>query len=205
MTDILGNEWTVGTDLHSANAVNDKDNEGRSSGSANNEMSKAHPVDDADVVSCVYLPVNRCVYGFTTSIPTSDPPLLEQGYPMMTAGLVAIFDQQDFHDLICCFLFDQLHLDDPDMPSSTEVPLTRCPPFDSSCKILVYHSMTAVFYSPSDPSGLHSMRSECIRSHPHWHKRTPRFDMVFVECDATLSGVRGLVLRSRKWTLTIQI
>ncbi|KAH8982947.1 hypothetical protein EDB92DRAFT_1804147 [Lactarius akahatsu] len=152
-------------------------------------MSKAHLVDDADVVSHVYLPVNRRAYGFTTSIPTSDPPLLEQGYPMTTAGLAAIFDQQDFHDLICHFLFDQLHLNDPNAPSSTEVPLTRCPPFYSLCKISVYHSMTAVFYSPSDLSSLCSMHSECIQSHPHWCKWTPRFDTVFVECDATLSRV----------------
>ncbi|KAI9452754.1 hypothetical protein BJY52DRAFT_1102858, partial [Lactarius psammicola] len=59
-------------------------------------------------------------------------------------------------------------------------------------KVLVYHSMTAVFYSPSDPSGLRGMHAECIRSHPHWRKQTPRFDTAFVERDPTLSGVRGL-------------
>ncbi|KAH9019352.1 hypothetical protein EDB85DRAFT_1873220 [Lactarius pseudohatsudake] len=175
-------EGTVLTDTCEGAGLlaDDEDNEGRSGGSANDEMNETHPVDDADVVSHVYLPVNR-----------------QRGYPMTTAGLAAVFDQQDFHDLIRRFLFDQLHLDDSDA-SSTEVPLTRCPPFDSSCKISVYHSMTAVFYSPSDPSGLRGMRSECIRSHPRWRKRTPRFDTVFVERDATLSGVRGLdVVRLR--------
>ncbi|KAH9006672.1 hypothetical protein EDB84DRAFT_1554555 [Lactarius hengduanensis] len=158
LLDILGDEWTAGTDPRSANArngANDEDDEGRSGGSANDEMNETHPVDDADVVRHVYLPVNR-----------------QRGYPMTTAGLAAVFDQQDFHDLIRRFLFDHLHLDDPDAPSSTEVPLTRCPPFDSSCKISVYHSMTAVFYSPSNPSGLRGMRAECIRSHPRWRKRT---------------------------------
>ncbi|KAI9432304.1 hypothetical protein BJY52DRAFT_1132806 [Lactarius psammicola] len=147
--------------------------------SSNNEMDETHPVDDKDVVSHVFLPLIR-----------------QKGYPSTSAELAAVFHQPDFHDLIRRFLFDQTHLDDPDAPSASEVPLTQCPHFES--KVLVYHSMTAVFYSPSDPSGLRGMRAECIRSHPHWRKQTPRFDTAFVERDPTLSGVRGLdVVRLR--------
>ncbi|KAF8273046.1 hypothetical protein EI94DRAFT_47230 [Lactarius quietus] len=71
-----------------------------------------------------------------------------------------------------------------------DVPLAQCPPFDS--RISVYHTMTAIFYSPSDPSGLRGMHQECIRSNPCWCKHLPRRDTVFIERDPTLPGIRGL-------------
>ena len=98
--------------------------------------------------------------------------------------------QYDFDELIRCFLFDQVHLHDVDPPSSSDVTLEECPPFDSN--ISVYHIMTAVFYSPSDPCSIRGMRHESIRSTPCWRKGAPRRDTVFVECDATIPGVHGL-------------
>jgi hypothetical protein len=109
---------------------------------------------------------------------------------LTAAELATTFHQPDFHDLIRRFLFDQRHLDDPNAPSASNVPLEQCPYFDS--KIYVYHTATAVFYSPSDPSGIRGMRAECIRSHPRWRNQTPRFDTAFVECDPTRPGIRGL-------------
>ena len=102
--------------------------------------------------------------------------------------LAAVFRQPNFHDLIRQFLFDQAHLLDLDAPLGMDVPLAQCPTFDS--RISVYHTMTAVFYSPSDPSGLRGMRQECIRSNPCWRKHLPRHDTVFVERDPTLPGIR---------------
>jgi hypothetical protein len=85
--------------------------------------------------------------------------------------LADIFRQPNFHDLIQQFLFDQAHLLDPDAPLGMDVPLAQCPTFDSF--ISVYHTMTAVFYSPSDLSGLRGMRQECIRANPNWCKHLP--------------------------------
>ena len=102
--------------------------------------------------------------------------------------LAAVFRQPNFCDLIRQFLFDQAHLQDPDAPLGMDVPLAQCPSFES--RISVYHTMTAVFYSPSDPSSLRGMHRECIQSNPHWRKHLPRHDTVFVERDPTRLGIR---------------
>jgi hypothetical protein len=101
-----------------------------------------------------------------------------------------VFGQQDFQDLIRRFLFDQAYLNAPNAPSSSDVPLEQCPPFHSP--ISVYHTMMAVFYSPSDPCGPHGMRRESIRSTPCWRKGAPRRDTVFVERDTAVPGIHGL-------------
>ncbi|KAN0137167.1 hypothetical protein V8E53_005164 [Lactarius tabidus] len=67
------------------------------------------------------------------------------------AGIPAtVFRQHNFHKLVQHFLFDQVHLNDINPPSSSDVTLEECLPFNSP--ISVYHSMMAVFYSPSNPS-----------------------------------------------------
>ncbi|KAH9046933.1 hypothetical protein EDB84DRAFT_1586692 [Lactarius hengduanensis] len=83
----------------------------------------------------------------------------------------ASFTNPIFKLLSCRFLFDQLHLDNPNAPAGSDVPLSR--------KVSVYHTATAIFYSPSNLSGIQGMRSECIRCNPRWRKRTPRFDTAF--------------------------
>ena len=115
---------------------------------------------------------------------------LEKGYPTTSEALANVFGQHDFHELIQRFLFDQVHLDDANTPSSSDITLEQCPPFNSS--ISVYHTMTAVFYSPSDPCGPHGMRRESIHSTPCWWKGAPRHDTVFVEHDPTIPGIHGL-------------
>ncbi|KAI9069591.1 hypothetical protein FKP32DRAFT_1559404, partial [Trametes sanguinea] len=58
--------------------------------------------------------------------------------------------------------------------------------------ISVYYSATAVFYAPSDPSGLGGMRREIIRAAPEWRKRSSRFDCVFVNRSNDLPGLLGM-------------
>lgn len=113
-----------------------------------------------------------------------------KGYPTTSEALANVFRQDNFHELIRRFLFDQVHLDDVDPPSSSGVTIEECPPFDST--ISVYHSMMAVFYSPSDPCGTQGMRRESIRSTPCWRKGAPRHDTVFVERDAAIPRIRGV-------------
>ncbi|KAI9431568.1 hypothetical protein H4582DRAFT_2113416 [Lactarius indigo] len=128
---------------HSAKAVQ---------GTDPHEVDETRPVDDKDAVSHVWLPENR-----------------QRGYPSSVMELATVSQQPDFQDLLCHFLFDQLHMDDPNAPAGSDVPLAQCPPFN------------AVFFSPSDPSGLQGMHSECIRCNPRWRKQTPQFDTAFVE------------------------
>ncbi|KAF7292216.1 C2H2-type domain-containing protein [Mycena indigotica] len=61
----------------------------------------------------------------------------------------------------------------------------------------VFHSATASFYSPSDPSGIRGMKRERIRCTPSWRKHGPRRDCAFiVEDDAP--GFSGMsVVRIR--------
>lgn len=58
--------------------------------------------------------------------------------------------------------------------------------------IRVFHSATAVFYAPSDLSGINGMKREIIRAAPSWRNGHPRYDCVFVETDPDNPGMRGL-------------
>ncbi|KLO17200.1 hypothetical protein SCHPADRAFT_821759 [Schizopora paradoxa] len=56
----------------------------------------------------------------------------------------------------------------------------------------VYHSATAIFYSPSDPSGDGGMRREMIRASPSWRKQGPRYDCVYVVTNPDVPGFKSL-------------
>lgn len=166
---------------------NDDDRHSGGGGGGSNDGSEAD--DTQGHVSHVYLPSRRGTFFFHFPYLDSLPSLTEGNYPTSAAELALTFHQHNFLDLIRRFLFDQIHMHDLDAPAGSDVPLEQCPLFDS--KISVYHSMVAVFYSPSDPSGLHGMRRETIRATPCWRKRTMRYDTVFVERDPARVGLRG--------------
>jgi hypothetical protein len=50
----------------------------------------------------------------------------------------------------------------------------------------------AVYWAPSDPSGVGGMRQERIRASPSWLKGPPRYDCMFLSKDPLLAGFRGL-------------
>ncbi|KAF8256651.1 hypothetical protein EI94DRAFT_1774955 [Lactarius quietus] len=167
LVNIPGGTIAVDADIWSVN-VNHRSggDEGSEGGeSANdNEVDKAHLVDDKDI----------------------------RKYPSTAQELAVMFRQPNFYHLIQQFLYDQSHLPDPNAPLGMDVPLAQCPPFDSH--ISVYHTMTAIFYSPSDPSGLRGMCQECIRSNPCWRKHLPRPSSI-----RGLDIVQLLVLFSFVW------
>ncbi|OSD07797.1 hypothetical protein PYCCODRAFT_1357962 [Trametes coccinea BRFM310] len=108
-------------------------------------------------------------------------------------GLGAEFAVPSFSELIRRFLYYQLRQDCVAPPSGSALPLADCPPFPSnSLHISVYYSATAIFYAPSDPSGLGGMRREIIRAAPEWRKRSSRFDCVFVNRSNDLPGLLGM-------------
>ncbi len=50
-------------------------------------------------------------------------------------------------------------------------------------KTSVFGSAVATFYAPSDPSGRHSMRRECIWSTPSWRGHEQQHNCAFVVTD----------------------
>jgi hypothetical protein len=53
----------------------------------------------------------------------------------------------------------------------------------SNARVHVYSSATALFYAPSDPSGLHGMKRQKIRCTKNWRSRGRREDVVLVDVD----------------------
>ncbi|KAF7333127.1 hypothetical protein MVEN_02378200 [Mycena venus] len=94
-----------------------------------------------------------------------------------------------FPQLLQAFLRDQLYPD-----SSSETASSSSEPDDMVIEtpLHVFHSAIATFYSPSDPSGIHGMRRERIRSTPSWRKKGPRRDCAFVVEDQNTDGFRAM-------------
>ncbi|KAJ7862335.1 hypothetical protein B0H14DRAFT_3613333, partial [Mycena olivaceomarginata] len=78
-------------------------------------------------------------------------------------------DQPRLHELIRRFLFDQLNPDAP-LPGA-RIQLDQCPEFSE--RVFLYNSARAVFYAPSDVSGVGGMHHERIRATKSWY-RGPR-------------------------------
>ncbi|KAH9011269.1 hypothetical protein EDB84DRAFT_1540472 [Lactarius hengduanensis] len=100
--------------------------------------------------------------------------------------------QQELPLLTRRFLYDYLH------PQS-QIPASHIPEDDLPQvpnNVYVYTSIRAVFYAPSDLSGLGGLRHERIRSTQSWYGGPPRRDCVFVGNrdlpDAP--GMRGLLV-----------
>jgi hypothetical protein len=91
---------------------------------------------------------------------------------------------------LCRFLWELLNPDSPN--NANEIPIDECPRF--GCYINVYHSAVARFYAPSDLCGTGGMYRQRIRSTPNWRGEYPRYDTVFVETNAELPGMQGMVI-----------
>ena len=74
-------------------------------------------------------------------------------------------------------------------------PLSLCPTTDNVEKIRVYHSATAVFCAPSNPSGIGSLYRETIQCTPWWQTgdiTAHRRDCVVLNTGSDVPGMRGL-------------
>ncbi|EGO03817.1 hypothetical protein SERLA73DRAFT_69647 [Serpula lacrymans var. lacrymans S7.3] len=143
-----------------------------------NAVNNNHNEDDAvpghTTTSHVELGRQQCEY----HIPTSSLPayislvnLTEPGYARHTAQLGHQINQPDLPNLIQQFLFDQIHLDDVNASSSHDIPFSLCPYFDG--QVSVFHSATAYYYAPCDPSGINCMRGKILRAVPSWRGGAP--------------------------------
>lgn len=83
------------------------------------------------------------------------------------------------------------------------VALDACP--EAPDRIFIYPSAVAIFWAPSDQSGVGGMHKEHIRAVATWRKGPARYDCAFLEKDPDLPGFRGLhvvrVLRFFKFRL----
>ncbi|KAI6007589.1 hypothetical protein F5J12DRAFT_905493 [Pisolithus orientalis] len=80
-------------------------------------------------------------------------------------------DAEDYHDLC-------------------DIPLSEHPIYGN--KITVVNSAAALFYAPSDISGIGGMWHEYICSCHSWQNRPPRYDCTFVNTNPGLKGMHGL-------------
>ncbi|KAI6003078.1 hypothetical protein EDD15DRAFT_2157546 [Pisolithus albus] len=87
--------------------------------------------------------------------------------------------------LIAYFISDQLQ---PDRVT----PIVPCVVAPFTGRLKVFHSATATFVAPSDPSGIGSMRREYIRAMPSWHQGPARYDCIFVSTDDTREGMLSM-------------
>ncbi|KAG1781229.1 hypothetical protein EV702DRAFT_962857 [Suillus placidus] len=94
----------------------------------------------------------------------------------------------DLRRLIRYFLFSQLNPDDARDPK--DIPAASLPRHEG--KLQVFNSAAAMFYAPSDLSGIGGMRREHIRACPLWQNEYPRNDCMFINTDSDAEGMRGL-------------
>ncbi|KAJ3858507.1 hypothetical protein EV359DRAFT_75846 [Lentinula novae-zelandiae] len=113
----------------------------------------------------------------------------ETQYPRYMAELAIYIQQPALEYLTRQLLHDQLELADDSSASSTSNSEPDLPEITS--KINVYHSAVAVFFAPSDDSGIRGMKQECIRCTPSWYG-VERRDCVLVTVDEDKPGFRGM-------------
>jgi len=113
-----------------------------------------------------------------------------RGYPDSLDELAVHIDQPQFPAAFRRFLWEQKNPDSIVDPNT--VLLSDCPNFGGN--IRVHHSAVARFYSPSDVCGAGGMLHERIRSTPLWLGEYPWCDTVFVEVNANLPGMQGMVI-----------
>ncbi|KAI0324376.1 hypothetical protein GY45DRAFT_1262927 [Cubamyces sp. BRFM 1775] len=108
-------------------------------------------------------------------------------YPRTLDALGEYLSIPDLPMLVSCFLHERSHPDDPPLS-----PYDDGPPCYPIKRVHVFHSATATYYAPSDPSGSGGMHREHIRATPSWRKGPPRYDSVFLGRDPSAQGFRSL-------------
>ncbi|KAF8149984.1 hypothetical protein B0H34DRAFT_785236 [Crassisporium funariophilum] len=114
----------------------------------------------------------------------------ERDYPKTLKDLADHISQPAFPVALRRFLWDQLH-PDSEVDSNT-IPVDELPDFRNNIKM--FHSAVAQFYAPSDLCGTGGMCKERIRAHPNWRGEYARNNTVFVEINADMPGMQGMVI-----------
>jgi hypothetical protein len=169
----------VGSDL-------DIDNDGSDDGSPG-------PADGPSILSEVTLAQKRGIGSPPTGY-INDPSLrfhAATNYPRTSfRALGEHIGQVNLDDLVRVFLFYQQHPAFVGTP-----PLHLCPTTENVEKISVFHSATAVFCAPSNPSGIGGLYRETIRCTPRWQTGgiiSHRRDCIILNTGSDAPGMRGL-------------
>lgn len=85
------------------------------------------------------------------------------------------------------FLHDRLH---PDGPHSSAISLAACPMVDG--RLSIHNSAAAIYYAPSDLSGIGGMHREHIRAVCSWRGGPARYDCAFVKVGTDDTGVETM-------------
>ncbi|KAF9061853.1 hypothetical protein BDP27DRAFT_1484790 [Rhodocollybia butyracea] len=107
----------------------------------------------------------------------------DDGYPRFIQALGIYIGQPTLEHLTRQFLHNELHKGS-EPADNLDLPYIQS-------KINVYHSAVAVFYAPSDNSGIHGMKRERIRCTPSW-RGVPRHDCVLVTLNEERAGFQGM-------------
>ncbi|KAH9848231.1 hypothetical protein C2E23DRAFT_740030, partial [Lenzites betulinus] len=113
-----------------------------------------------------------------------------RGFPKTTNGVAMFIGAPQLPNLIRRFLHVQLN-DDVEVGDDA-IDIELCPP--APPRISVFPSALAVFYTPSDLSGIKGMKRERIRACMLWRSSPARNDCVFVDDDEALPGFQGLAV-----------
>lgn len=111
-------------------------------------------------------------------------------YSDTVQGIAERLNQPSLPRLIDQFLYDQLYADEDH--SSEDVSELLWPSFQG--RLSLYHSAKAVFYAPTELSGISGMHHEIIRSNPTWRGEYGRRDTVLINLDPSEPGFRGMIV-----------
>ena len=151
------------------------------------------PVDGPAIFSEVVL-VQKRGTELSPSSTTSNvysPPSPAWKYPCTSFHALGVhIGQTNLDNLVRHFLFCEQNPNFDGIP-----PLHLCPTTDNIKRISVFHSVTATFCAPSNPSGIGGLYCETIRCTPQWKTGTvvaPRRDSVTLNTNPEEPGMRGL-------------
>ena len=102
-------------------------------------------------------------------------------------SLATKLDIPQLIDILHHFLQSQLQHDNR---NPEDVPLDKCPFYDGP--VNVHNSVSSMFYTPSDVSGLHSMRRKHMCCSPMWRNEGPHYDCIFVVTNPHAEAMLGL-------------
>ena len=111
--------------------------------------------------------------------------------PLTVEGLSVHLNIPHLPNLARCFLHEQLVQVDENIELD-DVPLSDWPVLINTMKICVFPSTVAIYYAPSDLSGMRGMFHEHIQAVDSWRRDPPRHDCVFVQHDPDKPGFHGL-------------
>ncbi|KAH9935835.1 hypothetical protein B0H21DRAFT_699140 [Amylocystis lapponica] len=127
---------------------------------------------------------------------------LRREYSRSVYALADAIHQPSFPTALRRFLYAEQH---PRRSHSSHlVPIERCPKVSHSDKIYVVYSAVALFYAPSDPSGIGGMRREWIRATPSWRRGPSRFDCVLLKGSSDPNVLGGFDVARIRLLFTIR-